>query len=62
MNDHINTELKPSETNQWLYEENEAMMEKYNYGNECGKWMMFFNIGSPLDEKWAEARKLYKFF
>jgi hypothetical protein len=37
------------------------MKEKYSYGNECGKWMMFFNIGPQLDEKWAEARKLYKF-
>jgi len=59
----INTEFQPSSVNQfwWLWEQNPEMMAKYDYGNECGKWMMFWNMGPQLDENWALARRLYKF-
>ena len=60
--EYTNSDLKPTEIadEPFLYERNEEIMEEFDEFDR-GKWMMFFPK-SKLDEKWAEARRLYKYY
>lgn len=61
---YINTDKRPSEEKQmpYLYAENANQIRAHhNYATEeSGKWMMFFEKGSELDDHWDMAKRLYK--
>lgn len=58
----MNSNVKPMDVNNepFIYEQNMDIAGKnHEFGKNPGKWMMFHSK-SILDEKWAEARRLYK--
>jgi hypothetical protein len=56
-----NTELKPSEVTEhyWLVERSDDIKRELGPLEKSGKWMMFWP-NELIDEKWADARRLYK--